>query len=431
MSPEQALALILGISSVAMMSGSIVAILLKIPGEGENVLTILDGYPMTQRGEAGRALGAAITASGMGGIASVAFALIMVPIILPVVFTINSADMVFIILMGLSFIAVLSRGSMTKGLISGCVGIILSFVGLHVMTGVSRFDFGTVYLRGGIPVIPALMGLFAMPEMVQLAVSGGTIAKLNRVILSMRGVIEGVKDFFHHWTLWLRSALIGYVIGIIPGIGGMTSIVLAYAQAKQTSKYPEKFGTGVVEGVIAPESANKATLPGALLTTLSLGIPGSSGMVLYLAALMMLGIRPGPEMMTEHLPLTFSVLQVVFLGGVLGAIFCLLVAPRLARIATIPVRILVPIVVVVVFIGCFASEQRLTDLITMLVFGVVGLAMEKYGFNNVGRRVRYYTDNNEDAIIMTTPELDTGAFRSRFDDLRRRHRAEYEDLWSE
>jgi len=305
----------------------------------------------------------------------------IIPAVLPLVFALRSADLVFLILMGISFIAVLSRGSMLKGLISGGVGLIISLTGLHVVTGIPRFTLGTVYLLEGYSLIPVLLGLFAVPEIISTGVRGALVQQLDKVVLSMKGVLEGMKDVFRHKWLWLRSSIIGYLIGIIPGVGASTAIFVAYGQGKQTSKHPEKWGTGIVEGVIAPESANNAKEGGALLTTLALGIPGSGEMVILLGALMMLGIRPGIQMMTTYLPLSFSLIQVLFVGSVIGAAICLLLAPYLARVSTIPARFLVPLVTIIVFIGSFGYNERFLDLVTLLIFGLVGLAMRKYGFN--------------------------------------------------
>ncbi len=381
MTPDQALPLFIAICATSYTGGAVTAILLNIPGTAPNAATLIDGYPMTQKGEGARALGAALVSSGLGGILSVFLALAMVPLVLPLIFAIRSADMVFVVLLGISFIAVLSKGSMLKGLLSGCIGILLSFIGMHVTTGIIRFSFGTTYLIDGLPLIALLLGLYAIPEMISLAARGGTIAKRVNVTVTLRGTWEGLKDVFRHKWLWLRSSLIGYFIGIIPGIGAMTAIFVAYGQAKHISKHPEKFGTGIVEGVIAPESANNSKEGGSLLTTLALGIPGSAEMVVLLGAFLMLGIRPGPDMMTLHLPLSFKMIQVLFVGSLLGAIICFFLAPQMAKIATTPVRILVPLVIVLVFIGSFSFQERLLDLVVLLVFGLLGLAMNKYGFN--------------------------------------------------
>lgn len=381
MTPEQALPMFIAVAATTYTAGSIPSILLNIPGTPVNVATLIDGFPMTQKGEASRALGAALMSSGLGGIISVIFALVMVPLVLALILALRTADMVFLILMGLAFVAVLSREAPLKGLIMGGVGLMLSLIGMHEITGEPRFTFGTVYLLDGLGMIPVVLGLYAVPEMISLAARGGTLARLKAVILTKQGVLEGMKDVFRHWGLWLRSSIIGYIIGVIPGVGAATATFVAYGQAKQISKHPETFGTGIVEGVIAPESCNNAKEGGALLTTLALGIPGSSEMVILLGAIMMVGIRPGPDMMTIHLPLSFNLLQVLFLGSFFGAAVCLLLAPYMAKVATIPGHILAPIVTVIVFIGTFASEGRILDLVVLLIFGLLGLAMKKYGFN--------------------------------------------------
>jgi TctA family transporter len=381
MRPEHALPLFIASSVGAVMGGSITSILLNVPGTTINVATLLDGYPMTQKGEGARALGAALTASAAGGAIPVFLALAMIPMVLTLALALRSGDMVFVVLLGLCFLAVVSRGSMLRGLIAGAIGILFSLIGIHYVTGITRFTFGSYYLLDGLPLVPVTLGLFAMPEMLRLAVRGGTIAQTEKVMLNLRGALEGAKDVVRHWWLWLRCTIIGYIIGIIPGVGASIAIWVAYGHAKQTSKHPETFGTGNVEGVIAPESANNAKEAGALLPTLALGIPGSGEMVIVLLAIMLLGIRPGPEMMTVHLPLSLHIIQVVFVANVLTAVICFLLAPRLAKVATIPVPYLVPIVMVIVFVGAFAYKEDFLNLIVLLAFTLLGLLMRKYDFN--------------------------------------------------
>lgn len=381
MRPEFAFPLFLSICMNSSTGGTITAVLLNIPGVSVNVATLIDGFPMTQKGEGARALGAALTASGMGGLVSIVFALIMFPLVMPLVFALRSADMVFLVVMGISCVAVLSKGSMIKGLISGGIGLILAFVGLQAVTGVPRFNFGSLYLIAGIPKIPLFLGLFALPEMISVVVKEGRLLRRSEVVMSTRGVVEGIKDVFRHWRLWFQSSFIGYIIGVIPGVGGATAMFVSYGYAKQLSKHPEKYGTGIVEGVIAPEAANNAKDGGSLLTTLAMGIPGSNEMVLFLGAMMVLGIRPGPEMVTVRLPLSLHLLQVTLASAIIGACICLVIAPYLAKVASIPARFLVPFVTVVIFIGTFASEGRFVDLITLLVCGLLGLAMRYFGYN--------------------------------------------------
>ncbi len=378
--PEVALTFMIAMHSTSYAGGSITAIILNIPGTPPSAATLLDGYPMTLKGEGGRALGAALTSCGVGSIFPALLALIMVPLVIPMIMAITSADMFFLVLLGITFIAVLGTGSMIKGLISGGLGLLISFVGFQPMTGVARFTFGSLYLYEGLALIPLVLGLFALPEMIDLTMKGGSIAPKGAVIKG-RQVWEGMKDVYRHRWLCLRSSIIGYVIGIIPGIGGVTAPFVAYGQAKQLSKHPEKFGTGIVEGVIAPESANDAKEAGALLTTLALGIPGSASMVILLGGMLMVGLTPGPDMLTEHLSLSLTLLMIVAVAGILEAVIPLLIGARLAKIATIPGAILVPLVLVAVFAGAFAYQQRFNDIITLVVFGVVGLAMKSRGYS--------------------------------------------------
>ncbi len=381
LTPEQALPLMVALTAAAFTGGSITAILLGIPGDAPNAATVIDGYPMTQKGEGGRALGAALTASGLGGLITVFFALAMISLVLPMITGLTSGDLVFVVLIGIAFIGILGRGSMLKGLISGGLGLIVSFVGFQVTTGVPRFTFGITYLYEGLHLIPVGLGLFAIPEMVVLAAKGGTIASGGIVMRGMQGVWQGVKDVFRHFWLFLRSSVIGYIIGIIPGAGSVTAVFVAYGQAKASSKHPEKFGTGTVEGVIAPESANNSVVAGALLTTLALGIPGSATMAIILGAFLMLGLQPGPGMLTTHLELSLTLILVVAVANMIATTIALFAAPYLARVATVSAAILVPVVLLLVFIGTFVNRQLVNDLIVLLIFGALGLAIRNFGYN--------------------------------------------------
>ncbi len=381
LTPREALPFMLGLMAVAFMGGSITTILLGVPGTSSNTPTLMDGFPMAKKGEAGRALGAAITASGMGSIYTAAFAILMVPLVIPLILWLTSAEMVFIILLGVTMIAVLSRGSMLKGLISGFLGLMVSLIGYHVVTGVTRFTFGSTYLYDGLSLTAVTLGVFAVPEMIKLMVTGGTIAQQAAKIKGMKGVWQGARDVFRHWRLNLRCSVIGYFVGVIPGVGSLVASWVAYGHAKQISKYPELFGTGIVDGVIAPESANDAKEGGALLTTLALGIPGSSIMVLLMGAFIMLGLVPGPEMLTKHLDLSLGMVLVIAVASVIGAVICFTLAPHLARVAYVPGRILVPLVLVIVFLGTFVAKGLLPDLFVVVIFGGLGLLMDRLGYN--------------------------------------------------
>jgi TctA family transporter len=389
MRPEQALPLMVAILSTSFAGGCVSAILLNVPGVPANAATLLDGFPMTQKGEAGRALGAAQMASGLSHIITAFLTLAIIPVIFPIIMAIRFGDLVFLILLGISFISVLGSGSMVKGLISGGIGLLISLVGFQPITSVPRFTFGSLYLYDGITMVPVALGLFSVPEMIALATSGGTIARTKVAIKGIQDVWSGVKDTFQHWTLVLRSNIIGYIIGILPGIGGTPAAFITYGHAKQTSKHPETFGKGNVEGVIAPESANNAEEAGALLTTLSLGIPGNAPQALLLGAFIILGLVPGPEMVTKHLDLSLTMIWVMVVTGLMGLAILLPLASRFAGIALIPGSVLVPLILVIAFVSTFAYQQEANDIIALLVFSMIGLVMRRFDFNRPALLLAY------------------------------------------
>jgi putative tricarboxylic transport membrane protein len=378
---EVALILIVALTSVIFTGGSITAILLNIPGTPPNAATMLDGFPMTQKGEGGRAIGAAVTSSMAGGVVPVFLALAMVPVIMPIIIAFGQPEMAMLVLLGISFLAALTGTSVIRGIISGMVGLMLSFFGYHSITGVHRFSFGTAFLYDGFELVPLTLGLFGLSEMLHLVMRGKTTIVPKSVTTRLSDILGGMKDVWRQKWLWFRSTIIGYVIGLIPGIGAEVAIWVCYGQAKQTSKHPEKFGTGIVEGVIAPEAANNAKEAGSLLTTMAFGIPGSTIMPILLAAFMIVGVTPGPRMMQEHLPLTLTLLLGIALANLIGGIICLFAAPYLVRVASIHLDFLVPGVLVVTLAGVYVVTLSPVNFITVLAFGVLGLVMKRYGYS--------------------------------------------------
>ncbi|MFH0914408.1 MAG: tripartite tricarboxylate transporter permease, partial [Chloroflexota bacterium] len=278
-------------------------------------------------------------------------------------------------------ISTLVGSSALKGLLSGALGLMLALVGSQALTGVERFTFGSLFLYEGIPLVPLGLGLFALPEMISLAAKGGTIAQKGDVIRGLSNVWQGVLDVGRHWSVVLRSSIIGFIVGVVPGVGGETATFVAYGQAKKTSQHPELFGTGSVEGVIAPETANNGKSAGALLTTLSLGIPGDSPSAFVLAAMVVLGIVPGPEMMTRYLDLSLTLFWLVLVAGVIGSAICLVLAPQLAKLSLVPGRVLAPLILVVVFVGSFSYLQRIEDVIVLVITGTVALFLKRHNYS--------------------------------------------------
>ena len=381
MQPIEAFAFLLGMHAVVATTGDITSILFGVPGEATTAAIILDGHAMAKRGEAGRALGAALSSSLIGAMFG-AFALAAaVPMVRPLVLSFGSPELFMLAIVGLAFIASLSaeggRG-MLRGFTVGGLGLLLSMVGQDPQAGIARYTFGTLYLWQGLDLVPILVGLFAIPEIIDLAVRGTSIAgDLPKGQLT-RGAWDGVKDTFRHFWLTMRCSLIGTFIGIMPGLGGSVAQWLAYGHAAQSARSAEErrgFGNGDVRGVIGPGAACNSKEGGALIPTVAFGVPGSTAMAILLGGFFLLGLVPGPDMLTTHLTVTFSMVWTIVLANVITVIACFLFLDRLARITTVPAHRLVPVILVLVFIGSYTTNNQYADILVTLVFGGVGWLM--------------------------------------------------------
>jgi putative tricarboxylic transport membrane protein len=369
---------LLTMHAVTGTSGQISSIMFGIPGDGDDAATTLDGYPLTKQGQATRALGASVTASGVGGIIGAVVFALMIPVLEPVVLMFSPAEFFLIALLGISFIAFLSSGdSIFKGLIVGCYGLMLSTVGMDPQTGTPRFAGHQLFLWDGISVITAVLALFAVPEMIALGVRGGAIAAVPVAgrTFSYRQLLSGMMEVPRHWWLVLRTSVIGAVIGMIPGIGGSAAAWLCYGHAVQSSKTPERFGKGAIEGVIAPETASNAKEGGSLLPTLFFGIPGSSGMAVLLGAFLILGIQPGALMMTEHLDLVWTLIWALVVGNLMAVVILLVICRWVAGLTFINGRMLVPFILVFVALGCYVSQGRWQDLAMLVLLSTIGYGL--------------------------------------------------------
>lgn len=387
MSPETALSLLIAIHAVGGTSGSIPSILINIPGTPLNAAALLDGYPMGQKGQAGRAISAALTASGLGGLFGGLVFFALIPVACNIVMAFGSPEAFLTALIGLAFLATLSRGSTIKGLVSGLVGILLSFVGLKGMTTLPRFTFGIFELYDGIPMLPMLIGLFALPEVIEFALRKRSVVTIDKAIMAGAGewkqVLEGMKDVFRHFRAFLTGSIIGTVVGIIPGIGGQTASFVAYAQAKQLSKHPEMFGKGSVEGVIAPEAADNSKEGGSLLPTLAFGIPGSGLMAILMAGFLAHGIIPGPGLLMEHLDLTFTMLATLIFANIFGAILMIPIIGPISKICLVPGSIMAPLVLVIAALGGYAVDSTYFSMLMTFISGGLGWAMVKFGYDRI------------------------------------------------
>jgi len=375
-----AVAMLIGVGSVTTTSDTIPAVLFGVPGTVGSAATILDGHPMAKQGEAGRAFGAAFMASMVGGLFGALLLGLSVPILRPVMLAIGTPELLSFCVFGLSLVAVLSGSNAFKGLAAACFGLMLATVGEDSQAGVMRWTFDTIYLWDGVHIVPLALGLFAVPELADLAISRTSIAAEAGSHLRT-GQWDGVKDVFRHWFLVMRCSSIGSLLGSVPGIGSAVIDWIAYGHAARTEKgAAESFGKGDVRGVIASESSNNAKEGGALVPTIAFGVPGSASMALLLGAFAVHGIVPGPAMLGERLDVTYSMVWSVAIANILGAGICFLFANQLARLALVRAGILVPIVLAITYIGAFQGSNDWGDLYVLIGAGALGFLMKRLGW---------------------------------------------------
>ena len=361
------------------------AILFGVPGARSAQATVLDGYPMAQQGLAGVALGASYTTTLVGGVIGAIALLLALPVSRQLLEWFGSAEFFLLTLMGVLAVAVVSAGAFVKGILTAAFGIAIAMVGYADLGGNVRaamgFDF---YLWDGFGLVPVVVGLFALPEAIALVVGDTTIARerLDTLLRDAKAdVWRGMWEAWNHKWLMVRSSLIGVFVGIMPGVGGSAAHWIAYAQARQTEKGgTETFGKGDIRGVIASDAANNSVDGGVLIPTVVFGIPGSGGMAIVLAILILTGITPGPSMLTRHLDLTISMVYTIAFANIIVVPIMLAFAPTLCRIAVIPPNILAPVVVAIVSLAALAAGGSLGDLVAVLAFGLLGVFMKRYGW---------------------------------------------------
>jgi putative tricarboxylic transport membrane protein len=379
MDAHTAFALLLGMAAVITSSDFITAVLFGVPGHVGAAATVIDGHAMARKGEAGRAFGAGFAASLVGGLVGAIVLAISIPILRPVLLHIGSPELLALTLFGLSMVATLSGRAPLKGLTAAGLGLMISMVGSRSESGTLRWTFDTLYLYDGVPLVPATLGLFAIPELCELAISRKRIAG-DDADISLSSQWEGVRDVMRHWWLVLRCGVLGVGLGAIPGIGSAVIDWIAYGYAQRTERNSQTFGTGDVRGVIAPESSNNAKEGGHLVPTIAFGVPAGASMAILLGAFLMHGLTPGPEMLTKHLDVTYTIVWSLTLAHIIGALICLSCSRWLARISTIRPEILLPIVLALVFVAAFEGAHDWGDLYSIMLFGVIGWIMKRLGW---------------------------------------------------
>jgi TctA family transporter len=377
MDPYSAFALLLGMSAVTSSSDFIPAILFGVPGTVGAAATVIDGHEMAKKGEAGRALGAGLAASLLGGILGTAVLALCIPILRPIMLAIGVPELLAFTIFGLSMVATLSGRAPLKGLTVAGLGLMLAMVGGGSNSGDLRWVFGSLYLWEGIPLVPAALGLFAIPELAELAITRLRIARQSgKVSVTMSSQWDGVRDTLRNWPLVVRCGLLGTWLGAVPGIGSAVIDWIAYGYAHRTLKNTETFGTGDVRGVIAPESANNAKEGGDLIPTIAFGVPGGAGTALLLGAFLMHGLVPGPDMLGKHLDVTYLIIWSLALAQVLAAGICLAGSRWIAKIAEVRAEVLLPIILPIVAIAAYQGTNSWGDLFTLMAFGLFGWIMK-------------------------------------------------------
>jgi TctA family transporter len=379
MDPYTAFALLLGLGSTTATGDPIPAILFGVPGGAASAATVLDGFPMAKKGEAGRALSAAYMSSLMGGCFGAFLMFISIPILRPVMLFLGSPELLAFSVLGISMVAVLSGNAPLRGLVAGCLGIMIAMIGTDPQSGTLRWTFDSLYLWDGLPLTPLLLGVFALPELCDLLISRTAIAADTSVGNIYKGQWQGAMDCFRHWWLIVRCSWIGGGIGSIPGISASVVDWLAYGHALKTEKGASAtFGKGDVRGVIASESANNAKEGGALLPTVAFGVPGSATMAILLGAFLIHGLVPGPDMLTKNLDVTYAMVWSIALANILGAGMCYAFSPQFAKLSVVRFSLILPAVLGIVYIGAFEATRQWGDLYSLLAFGLLGWIMKQF-----------------------------------------------------
>jgi putative tricarboxylic transport membrane protein len=383
MEPIQAFAFLLGMLVVTSTTGDITSVLFGIPGEATAAAAALDGYPLTRRGQGGRALGAVLFSSLLGSLFGAAVLAAAVPVIRPVVLSLGAPEFFVLTMLGLTFVVALSGRQVLKGFLMAAAGLLVAVIGVDSQDGVPRYTFDQLYLFDGIGLVPLVIGLFGGAEVLQLMLSRQSIAGGSAAPSKVTGVGQGIRDTLTHWSVVVRSSAIGVLVGMIPGLGGSVAQFIAYGQAKQSSKNPELFGKGAIDGVIASGANNNARDSGSLIPTIAFGIPGGANTAVLLSAFLIVGLNPGPEMLTTHVDVTFSMVWITVIANVIAVGAAFLVLKPLTRLTFISGPLLVPFLVLLMALGAYSATNDYGDILVMLASAAIGVACIRWNWPRI------------------------------------------------
>ncbi|WP_294145148.1 tripartite tricarboxylate transporter permease [uncultured Clostridium sp.] len=374
MEPMNGIALLVGLYLGGISGGLISAILLRIPGTASSIATVFDGGPMAANGEAGKALGVGILTSFVGGLISIFALMFISPYLAKVTLAFTSAEYFAIAVFALTIISSLSGNNLILGILAGLFGIALSLVGIAPVDGAIRFTFGQTNLYGGFETVVILIGLYAVTDIIKTGFERRSIInETAKNQYALKGYGISVKEYAGQWVNIIRSALIGLGIGILPGIGGSTSSLLSYSAAKSSSKYPEKFGTGIIDGVIASETSNNAVIGGSLIPLITMGIPGNVATAIFLGGLTIHGISPGPLIFQKSGEYVYGIFIALLVANVFMLICERAGLPVFVKLLDIPKYYLLPVVMVCCVVGAYCANYSVFDVWCVAAFGLVGL----------------------------------------------------------
>ena len=396
MDPHSAFGLLIGMVAVIPTSDTFPSVMMGIPGSSASQATIMDGYPLAKKGEAARALGAAFTASLIGGLFGASVLTLIIPIARPIVLAFGSPELFMLALLGMSMVGVLSGNKPIKGILAAGIGVMIGALGDAPAVPEYRYTFGINYLMDGVPLVVVGLGLFAFPEIVDLLIKGRSIAEVATL---GKGWLDGVKDALRHKFIVLRCSVIGVIVGFLPGLGGSVVDWIAYGHIIQTTRDREKFGKGDIRGVIAPESANNAKEGGGLIPTFLFGIPGSGSMAVFLGGLLILGIQPGPAMVTENVDLVYTAIWSLALANVFGAILSIALSKPITRLTVIPFSYLAPFMVLIITFACYQATRSWGDLIALLLMGILGWVMKQFGWPRPAALIGFVLSDNLETYL--------------------------------
>ena len=377
MDPTSALSMLIGLVAVIPTSDTFTSVLMGIPGSSASQATVLDGFPLAKKGEGARALGAAFSASLFGGLIGAVILTFVIVVARDIILSFTSAELFMLTVLGLSMVGVLAGASLMKGVLCCGLGLLFGALGGAPATGEFRMNLGNPYLGDGLPLVVIGLAMFAVPEIVDLLRSGGSISRSQKL---GHGWLRGLKDMWLYKWLCFRCASIGCMIGALPGLGGSVVDWIAYGHVKQTVKDTSQFGKGDIRGVLAPESANNAKEGGGLIPTLLFGIPGSGSMAVFIGGMVLIGLEPGPSMVEGQLNLTYVIIWSLALANVVGAGACLFLSKYVALLTTIRYAYLAPFMIMVICFAAFQAQRDLGDLITLFVMGMLGILLKRFGW---------------------------------------------------